>query len=64
MTPNPSLNTDARKTAARRLTERNRGQLRPQFVAGAEYYWRATLTDLVEAQLRLGNRGLSPVILS
>jgi hypothetical protein len=34
---------------------------RPQFVTGAEYYWRATLTDLVEAQLRLGNRGLSPV---
>jgi hypothetical protein len=36
---------------------------RLQFVRGAEYYWRATLTDLIEATLRPGNRGLSPITL-
>ena len=34
---------------------------RPQFVTIAEHYWRATRADFVEAKLRLGNRGLSPV---
>src|SRR5471030_848867 len=46
----------------------NRGQTtktgdRPQFVTGAEQYWLAMLTELVEAQLRFLNRGLSLVSL-
>ena len=30
----------------------------PQFVTDAEHYWRAMLTDLIEVELRLGNRAL------
>ena len=53
----------AAKIHSNRETERETGD-GPQFVTDAEHYWRAMLMDLIEVELRLGNRGLSSVTFS